>query len=300
MAAFCTKLVALEVDCDCSLLRLATTALGAKRKARPPAGHGIGLRERAEDDDVLLGPGEGAAGDRLAGIVQIDVALVQKQENAALMGEAHDALQVFGGDDRAGRVRGRVEDDGLGPGRDGLLDGVGGDAEALRLLRLEEDDLAAGVLDDVFEADPVGNGQDDFVAVIDEDLDGVEEGQLAAGGEDGLVDGVVGAEVAGMALDDGLAHVGDAGDDRVAREVGLDGGDGRVLDVARGGEVRLAGAEIHQVGALGAQLGGLRGHGHGCGDLDPADAAGKDLGRSGDCHSNFYLDRFLGWGKILR
>jgi hypothetical protein len=37
MAAFCTKLVAFEVDCDCSLLRLATTGFEASAKpARQP------------------------------------------------------------------------------------------------------------------------------------------------------------------------------------------------------------------------------------------------------------------------
>ena len=98
MAAFCTKLVALEVDCDWSLLRLADDGLGGQGKAGAPAGHGVGLRERAEDDDVLLGPGERAAGDRLAGVVEVDVALVQKQENPALVGQVDDALQIFGGD----------------------------------------------------------------------------------------------------------------------------------------------------------------------------------------------------------
>ncbi len=109
---------------------------------------------------------------------------------------------------------------------------------------------------------------------------------------------VVGAEVAGVALDDGLAHVGNAGHDGVAGEVGVDGGDGRVLDVARGGEVRLAGAEIHQVGALRAQLGGLGGHGHGCGDFNAADAIGKDFCGSGDCHDTSIFTDFGQEGNL--
>ena len=109
---------------------------------------------------------------------------------------------------------------------------------------------------------------------------------------------VVRAEVAGVALDDGLAHVGNARHDGVAGEVGLDGGDGGVLDVARSGEVGLAGAEIHQVGALGAQFGGLGGHGHGCGNFDPANAIGKDFCGSGNGHDHFYLYRFSEKRKI--
>ncbi len=136
--------------------------------------------------------------------------------------------------------------------------------------------------------------------MIDKDLNGVEERQLAAGGEDGLVDRVVGAEVAGVALDDGLAHVGNARHHGVAGEVGVDGGDGRVLDVARGGEVGLAGAEIHQVGALGAQLGGLGGHGHGCGNFNPANAVGKDFGRGEGLSYRFYLYRFQGNRKVQK
>ena len=106
---------------------------------------------------MLLGPGEGAAGDGLAGVVEVDVALVEKEIDAALVGEVDDALQVLGGDHGAGRIGRRVENDGLGARGDGLFNGVGRDAEALGLAGFEEDDLAAGVLDDVFEADPVGN-----------------------------------------------------------------------------------------------------------------------------------------------
>jgi hypothetical protein len=51
---------------------------------------------------------------------------------------------------------------------------------------LEQNHLAAGVLDDVREADPVGDGQDDLVAKIDEDLQGDEESLIADGGEDVL------------------------------------------------------------------------------------------------------------------
>ena len=135
---------------------------------------------------MVFGPGEGAAGDGFAGVVEIDVALVEKEVNVALVGQMDDAPEVLRGNDGAGRIGRRVEDDGFGARGDGLLDGIGGDAEAFRLTGFQEDDLAASVLDDVFEADPVGDGEDDFVAVVDEDLDGVEQGQLAACSEDGF------------------------------------------------------------------------------------------------------------------
>jgi hypothetical protein len=48
--------------------------------------------------------------------------------------------------------------------------------------------------------------------------------------------------------------------------------------------MRLAGSEIHQVDALGAQFGSLGGDGHGCGNFDAGDAIGKNLRSSSDCH----------------
>ena len=207
--------------------------------------------------------------------IEIGVALVEHQVDAAAVCEPHDALEIGAGDDGARWIGGRVEDDGLGARRDGALDRFGGDAEILALGGLDVNELAAGVLDDVLVGDPVGHGQDDLVAMVDEHLDGIEERELAAGGEDRFFRGVAGAEVAGVALHDGLANLGDAGDDGVAREVGFNGGDGRVLDVARRGEMRLAGAEIDQLRALGAQLGGGGGDGHGGGDFDAADAFGQ-------------------------
>ena len=218
-------------------------------------------------------------------------------ENIALVREVDDALQIFSRNDGAGRIGGRVEYDGLGLGRDKALDRVCRDAEVLGFLGFEINDLAAGVLDDVFEADPVGDGQDDFIAVVDEDLHGIEEGMLLAGGEDGFVDGVVGAKVVGMAVDDGFADVRDAGDNGIAGEVGLDGRYGRVLDMAGRGKMRFAGAEIDQVDAFGAELGGFSGDRHGGGDFNAADAVGEDLRRTGDCHGPSIFTDFAADGN---
>ncbi len=267
------------------LAQVGGDGLGSQGKTRPPAGHGVSLRERAEDDDVLLGPGERAAGDGLAGVVQVDVALVQQQINTALVREVDDALQVIGGDDGAGRIGRRVENNRLGARRDGGFNGACRDAEVLCLAGFEKNDFAACILNDVLEADPVGNGQNDFVAVIDEDLNCIEERKLAAGGEDGFVDCVFGAEVAGVALDNGFTHIRNTRNDGVTSEVGLDGDDGRILDVARRGEMRLARAEIDQVGALGAEFGGLGGYGHGGRNFNAADTVGEGLDGGNDGHN---------------
>jgi len=63
-------------------------------------------------------------------------------------------------------------------------------------------------MNDVFEADPVGDGEDDLVAVIDEDRDRLR-GRAFAGGEDGFVDPVCGSRSRrAWRFYDGLAHVG--------------------------------------------------------------------------------------------
>jgi hypothetical protein len=135
--------------------------------------------------------------------------------------------------------------------------------------------------------------------MIDEDLNGVEDGQLAAGGEYRFVGRVVGAEVAGVTLNDGLAHLGDAGDDGVSREVFVDGLDRGVFDVARGREVGLAGSEVDQLHAGGAQLGGFRGDGHGSRNFNAPDTVGENFGGSSCCRhgDSIFSDFAAGWGE---
>jgi len=157
-------------------------------------------------------------------------------------------------------------------------------------ISLEINELSARVLNDVFKRDPVGNGQNDLIAVVDQHLDGVEERQLPAGGEDGLIRGVIGAEVAGVALHDRLPELGNAGNDGVSSEIGLDRFNGSVFDVTRCGEVGLAGTKVGQLDALRAQLGSFRGHGHGGGNLNAANTIAEDAG-SGLCGHFYYLGR---------
>ena len=278
------------------LAEICDDGLGSHGVTSPPTGHGIGLGERAEDDHVLFGPCEGAGGDRLARVVEVDVALIDEQVDSAFMGEMDDALEVFGGDIGTSRIGRRIKDDGLGARGDGLLNGFGSHAEIFCFAGLEKNDLAAGILNDVFEADPVRDGKDDFVAVIDEDLHSIEEGVLFAGGEDGFVDGVIGAEVAGVAVDNGLANVGNSGNHGVAGEVSLDGDNGGVLDMARRGEMGFARTEIDEVDALSAKLGGFGGNGHGGGNFNASDAVCKDFGGSGNSHDVILAD-FGRWGN---
>ena len=178
---------------------------------------------------------------------------------------------------RAGRIGRRVQDDDLRLWRYRFFDGLGRDAEVLRLLRVQEDDLAPCILNDVLERHPVGHRQNHLIAMVYQHLDGIEERQFAAGREDGFINSVVGTKVGRMAIHDRFANFRNTGHHRVAREVAFDRGNRGILDMARRGEVRLARAKIYQLYTLRTQLGCLRGHRH-CGrHFNAADAVGKNL-----------------------
>ena len=85
-------------------------------------------------------------------------------------------------------------------GRDGALHHLGGQAEVLAFVGLDEDRLAAGVLHHVFERDPVRHRDDDLIAVIDQHLDGVKQRVLAADRGNRFFALVGAAEIRGMAL----------------------------------------------------------------------------------------------------
>ena len=96
-----------------------------------------------------------------------------------------------------------------------------------------------------------------WLAVVDQHLDGIEERQLTSGRGDAFLAIVIRSEIGGVALHDGITQLGDAAHRRVAGEVGVDGGNGSGFYMFGGGEMRLTGAVIHQVGALFAELRGL-------------------------------------------
>ncbi len=160
------------------------------------------------------------------------------------------------------------------------------DAEILRLAGFQIHRLAARVLDDVFERDPIGNRQHHFIAVVHQHLNRMEQRQLATGGEHRFLRRVVAAEIGRVALNNRLAHLRNAAHDGVARKVRLNRGDGGVFNVARRGKVRLARAKIDKMRALRAQLGRLRGNSHGGGNFNAVDAVGEDFLVGGNSHAS--------------
>ena len=121
------------------------------------------------------------------------------------------------------------------------------------LIGIDEDALAAGVVDDVLIRDPVRDRDDDFVAGIDQHLHQVEDDVLAAHGDDAFGGRVAGAEILRVALADRLLQLLRAAGRRVLGEVLVDRADGGLLDVVGRGKVGFAGAEIDNVDAFAPQ-----------------------------------------------
>src|SRR5262249_2394123 len=119
---------------------------------------------------------------------------------------------------------------------------------------------APSILDDVLERDPIWDWDNHLVAVVHENLDGVEQGLLTTGRRDRLINRVVRTKVGRMALHDGFAQLRHASYGGVLREILLDSGDPGILDVLRRVEVRLAHAQVASVDSLREQLRGLCRH----------------------------------------
>ena len=74
-------------------------------------------------------------------------------------------------------------------------DHLGGDAESLRLVGLQQDAVPTCVANDVFKRNPVRNRQNDFITVIDQNLNGIKKCVLAADGGDDLFAAIIGIKI---------------------------------------------------------------------------------------------------------
>ena len=137
------------------------------------------------------------------------------------------------------------------------------DAKALTFVGFEQHTVSAGVADDVLERNPVGHGQNYFVTVIHQHLDGIEQGMLAPDRGHAFLAAVVGPEVSRVAAHDGVTQFRRSAYRGVLREIILDRADRGIFDVLRRGKVWFARSEIHDVNPLLAQFVGLGYHCHG-------------------------------------
>ena len=131
---------------------------------------------------------------------------------------------------------------------------LGGEVEAVFLGGLHHHRHAAGHFDQLIVAHPVGGGEDDLVAGVEQGLQSAVEDGLAAAGDHDFVGAVVQAPVLLEPLGHGLAHVQGAGGGGVFGLIVFNGPDTGLLDVFRGGEVGFADAEADYVDAFRAHL----------------------------------------------
>jgi hypothetical protein len=144
---------------------------------------------------------------------------------------------------------------------------------------LDKARLAAGQVDHVRVADPVGRGDDDLVARVQGGDEGVVDDRLAARRDVHLGRLVGQAVFAGELGADGFLQFRDAVDVGVLGLAGVDGGDGRLLDVVGGVEVGLAGAQADDVATFALQQAGFRRDRDGGGRLDAGQSGGFERHR---------------------
>ena len=113
--------------------------------------------------------------------------------------------------------------------------------------------------------------------MLHQHLDGVEQRQLLARRKYRLIHRVVAAKVARMAIHNRLAQLRNPRHHGIAREIGLDGCNRRVLDVLRSRKMRLPRPKIHQVHTRRPQLRSLGSHSHRRRNLNPTNPVSKYL-----------------------
>ena len=252
---------------------------GAGRPPQPPARHGERLgqavdRQRAITK-TLVQRGEGD--EPSVAVDEVLVDFVGKDQQVGLEDHFGQGSQLIGRVGHARRIGRRVEHQQFRIARCGA-ELIGRDLKAALGAGVEENRLAAGELDHLRIADPVGGRDQDLVAGIDEDLAGVVKGVLAAEGHDHLVGGGGDVVHVGHLRGDGLAErLGLLGD--VLGVAGVEGGLGGVLDELGGVEVRFAGGEADHIDAIGLHLLGLGGDGD-------RGAGGEGLDTFGQVHGN--------------
>src|SRR5258706_9068939 len=128
------------------------------------------------------------------------------------------------------------------------------------------------VFHDIGIAHPIWCGNDDFIALLHQNADYVENGMLAANVYDTFFRLVSGFQFPLVPGADGFAQRHNATSGRVLRVVLLDGANGGLLDVIGRRKIRLAGAEVRDIYTFRFQLFGFGNYRRSGRDLDAIDA----------------------------
>ena len=246
--------------------------------AEPPAGHGIGFGKAVDDDRALEHAGQGGDGRDVAVVAEAGIDFVGHDPAVARAGRPGDVFERLHGEDAAGGVGGRVEDDQARARAEQGVKGVEVEVKARGRVEGDGDGGGAGDADGGAVGGKAGVGIDDLVAGLEQGEHGQKEDRFGAGGDDDLLGGEVDASAAAGVVGDGLAQGRDAGGGVVA---GLAVGDGAHAghgDVGVGVKVGLADLEVDDVAALGFEGLGAGEDDVGALGLEVGDAPGKGHG----------------------
>ena len=222
---------------------------GPGRVAQPPAGHGVGLAEAADDDGLLKDPpAQSSDGDMLLAVVdELFVDLIADYVKLVMDRQVGQHFELVPAPDRAGGVVGGVQHQGLGAGRDGLFNLGAGGHEALLLGGVDPHGHAARHLNHFRIADPAGAGNQHLVAGVEDGLQCAQNDLLGPVADDDLLAGVGKALVLEQEVGHGQAQAGHTAGGGVFGFPVVDGFFTGLPDVLRGDEVRLARAQGNDV-----------------------------------------------------
>ena len=220
-----------------------------QRVADAPAGHGIGLGDAVDEDGVLL--------DLLAKrrnacecstvIDELIVNLVRDDVQIVLDADVRDCLERFLRIDSTGRIRGVIEDDGLGLVRDGRLELLRRELETLLLADVNNDRYAAKQTHHFIVADPVRGRHDHLIARVNQrsqrDIDHV----LCTAGDDRLRRLILQTVIRLHAVANRLTQLNHTGCGRISRFSVADRAHTRIADAVGCGKIGLAGAKADNV-----------------------------------------------------
>ena len=272
---------------------------GADHPAHSPAGHRVGLGHAVEDDGLVGQLGhqlDDVRGLRVL-VQQVLVDLIGDDPDAVLEGPLADRGQLLGRVDAARRVGRRAHEEDLRARRARGLELLDGHLVVLVGAGEHLDGGRAGELDDLGVRGPVRGRQDRLVAGAQQRGECLEDGLLAAVGDDDVGGGDLVAGVAQGLFRDGLAQRREAGGGRVAVHRGVARGlDGGLDNVVGRGEVGFAGAEADHRAAGGLEGLGLRVHGQGRGRRDGVETI-RDTGARSIGHPSMVPRRARVWRR---
>ena len=221
--------------------------------AKAPSCHGIRFAEAVDRDCEVIGfwRDRGNA-DMLSTIVgEFFVNFVGKDEDVLFSCYFGKGLEFFAGVDRAGRVAWRVDDNHLRPWRHRVFEILGRDLPVVFLGGLHKNGFATDEANHLGIAQPVGSGNDHFIAFIHYRSDGIEARVLGSAANNHLAWLVIEAVVFEKFLGNRLAEFRNAGTGSVFGATILEGLDGGRLDMFRGVHVGLSSAEAVNFDAFG-------------------------------------------------